>query len=622
MNTMSAANPVEKYDRQSFEAFVARVESSANSLLGNHPARNEILEACDAAVARCEKVTAVRSLDLPVIALLGLKGQGKSWCARAMMLDAKAREAVPSGILTAEATTKLFWIGPQSPSGLDSNSENFLPVDSSMLLALPFKYMLLDTPGWTDANPSAAKIAAAAVSLAPVVLMVTRHDQMPNAAVSMLAHRAEGCIVLPVITAVESDLLTNQADVDANVELQPAAGLAKQTQRWSAMLQESAHDSSWLTPIYIEDFEESGDEETAAKRLRMMVAKRLADINPTAIKQSQHRRVAAIGSQLKQDVGRKIMEQTPGLSLAVKQLRESADRIPLQTIESVMGSEQILNVAIRNQLRTGWVAETPAIFFPYRTVLSVLSLTHGAWDRILLAMTGSLPSLLGGLARVTRNAVESGKAQSELREGLQQRIDTQVAALLQPIYDTFKHELRRLRHSIADRSEGISVAMQEAPPSAPMRLTGVNQLQLQSTRIFEQELERAKFSGSFILGVAAIGTLLFWIFFTGPMVSVYRDYLWASWQAVTASERSIESFPTPPASLFFTSLVLSGLPLAIYCMFMMSIRLSRRRIGRIAAAITTSHQELVRNLRGQGLLQLDLVDRELSDAEFLVNLDE
>lgn len=604
----------DQLERAAFEAFVQRIQHSARQLLGDHPARREIYRLCQDADQRCLNVVANRNVDMPVIAILGMKGQGKSWCARAMVMESDVQRRIPSGVLTDEATTKLYWIGPKPPHKLDNEREVFLSVQSGMMLDLAFSYILLDTPGASDADELASKIASSATSIAPIVLFVARHDQMRSAALITLAHRAEGSIIVPVVTAVGKEHIENRPTSEAT-EIEPTAELRQQSERWIANMQRSAIKSEWLEPIYLEDFEESGDENATTARFQNALRARFAGMDVKAIANSQDRQIQAVRQQLKEDVGHVLMREVPTLANAVIDLHRSTEKIPEQAVENVMGSRTQLLIAIRNQLRSQWVSDTPALFFPYRTVLSLLAMTHGAWDRLVLAFSGSLPSLFGSFAAWTKNMAATRKLQMELKDGVHERVESQVTSLLRPIHDRFRHSLRTIQ---AEDVQSMAAASNDAPE---MRLLGVEQLQYRSSEIFTTTLERYRVSASAVVIAAIVGTLLFWCLFAGPIVGIYREYIVASWRAISTSEPAINNFPAPSATVMFTAVAISILPVALFCMFAMTYLLRQKRVGFIADQIAAEHRAMIQSLRQQGLLRLDIYDEQLQNAQFLVNLE-
>ncbi|MFO0410981.1 MAG: hypothetical protein ACK50R_05005, partial [Planctomycetota bacterium] len=70
--------------------------------------------------------------------------------------------------------------------------EIYLACPSKSMLDFNRPYMVLDTPGYTDEDPSAAAIAKEAMSLAPIKLLVARRDQLRSAIHVQLAALTEG----------------------------------------------------------------------------------------------------------------------------------------------------------------------------------------------------------------------------------------------------------------------------------------------------------------------------------------------------------------------------------------------------------------------------------------------
>ncbi len=74
-------------------------------------------------------------------------------------------------------------------------------------------------------------------------------------------------------------------------------------------MKQSAVNSDWLKPIYVEDFEESGDEFAAIHRLQASIRARLKGIDIQTIARSQDRRLASIRQQLKDEVGHVLIKE-------------------------------------------------------------------------------------------------------------------------------------------------------------------------------------------------------------------------------------------------------------------------------------------------------------------------
>jgi len=119
---------------------------------------------------------------------------------------------------------------------------------------------------------------------------------------------------------------------------------------------------------------------------------------------------------------------------------------------------------------------------------------------------------------------------------------------------------------------------------------------------------------------ALVGVVLFWMFMAGPIVLIYREYFMASVDVFTGQETQLKNFPHPTPGLLFTSLILSMLPLAIYCMVILTWSLSRRRVRNVAQQIISEHSQTIDELKESNVIRLDFEDQLLGQAEFLLNL--
>jgi len=164
------------------------------------------------------------------------------------------------------------------------------------------------------------------------------------------------------------------------------------------------------------------------------------------------------------------------------------------------------------------VSDTSLLWFPYRTVMSTLNLTQGAWDRVMLALAGSIPSLFGALASWAKNARQSRDFSAEIQDGIRQRTQRQVEERLKPLCDQFHRAVMKLRpHD--ERSKGI-----DGVRSSGMSLSGIDELQNRSQRIFDSAISASAMANLWVQLFGLAGTILFWIFMAGPIVVIYREY--------------------------------------------------------------------------------------------------
>ncbi len=540
------------------------------------------------------------------------KGQGKSWIARQFIQDSSVQAQIPSGVLGEEATTKLHWIGPHPPEDLVPQSEKFLPCDPQSMVPLGQPYMLLDTPGVTDADKFAAEATKRILSLAPIKLLVVRRDQLRSAINSEIAAAIEGAVCLPIITAIPLRELPAESDgSDRNPNSQPLESLDSDLRQLVDWLRASAPNTQFLSSILVEDFEASGKELLAGKKVIATISQRLQSQPLQSLARTRANRLTSIHQKLRRSVSRLIDAETPFLASSVRRLHDEANALPTQAVEGVLGSTTVLHTAIRGRLRAQLITDTSPLWFPYRSLLSLLGFTQGAWDRLVLALSGSVPSIFGTLATWARNMQWSNKASLEMQDGIRERMTRQVTDRLEPIHHQFHRALQRLR-------DGSDVG---APSETPrVRLGGIEELQERSRAIFEAKMEQCAYPRSLLQLAGLVSTVCFWGMLSGPIVWAYRQYFAASkaalWESTTVAE-----FPHPAPSMLMTSILLSIIPVFLFAMIFMTILLRRGKILRIASDLQAEHHSLIDKLRNEGVLRLHYEDRSLEQAEFLIHLD-
>jgi hypothetical protein len=309
-----------------------------------------------------------------------------------------------------------------------------------------------------------------------------------------------------------------------------------------------------------------------------------------------------------------IGDELPQLASAVEQLHRETEHLPERVLDSLLGSEAVLATGIRMRLRSRLVADTSLLWFPYRTLMSTLNLTQGAWDRVLLALSGSVPSLFGALTAWARNVKQSRELSGAVQDGIRQHTQRQVEERLRPLCNQFHRTVTKLR----PRAEQT---LDYGNTDSVMRLAGIEELQTRSQQIFESSIEQHSMRGWLVQLWAFLGVLLFWIFMAGPIVLIYREYLFASINVLSGGPAlRLEEFPHPTPSLLFTSLLISLLPTAIYCMFVLTFALSASKVRRVSAQISREHQQAIEQLKANSVIRLEFEDELLRQAEFLLKL--
>lgn len=592
--------------------FAKRILDATEHLFGDQPITDRIRMACSEYEQQCKNILLTRGVSQLTIAIVGAKGQGKSWIARQMVINTSVRDQIPSGVLAKESTTKLVWIGPTPPDHLQPQSELFLQSHSDDLIPLGLSYSILDTPGVTHSDRQATQATRRTLEMAPIKIFVVRRDQMRASINSELAAAIEGAICLPIVTAIPlKELPHDSSDTKARTEGPISDSLQTDLRQLFSWMQASAPQTKFLTPILVEDFEASGREESVGARIESQIRDRLSGQSLEELAYTKTARLTAAKQKVRRSVAKCIDQEAPYLATSIRKLQEEARALPIQAVEAVLGSSHILHTAIRGRLRAQFVSETSLLWFPYRTLLSILSLTQGAWDRLFLALTGSVPSLFGTLTTWAKNVQQSQKAEVEMRDGIRDRLLRQVEDRLHPIHRHFHQALNRLKHSESVRSE-------EATPQ--LRLSGIEQLQTRARQLFETQTDTYHVS-SFVLQAYGFGvTLLFWAMLSGPIVWIYSQYFGASWTALSMGSEPID-FPHPPASMILTSVLLSLVPIFLIAMILLSFHLRGSKIRSIAHRIMESLHGLIDELRREDVLCLAIEDTALEQALFLVQID-
>ncbi|MEL6107848.1 MAG: hypothetical protein AAFU85_17625 [Planctomycetota bacterium] len=583
------------------DAFTRRVRRAARAVLGNGETGREVISLCEDHHHARDQILRDRSGGALVIAVVGATGQGKSWLVKQVTRRSPASDSIRSGNRLDEATEQLVWVGPEPPADLDQRYEIYIRVSKDEMESLGMPYMVVDAPGATDERPAIAAVAERALSLASAVLLVVCRDQIRGKTPSHLAVGSEGTIVIPVINMIGNRDEELDVDVDA----------------FLANLRNQAPTSIVAAPILIEDFAITGrDATTVGTEAAEELARRLKselEANPDSDRR-RHSRLAALDGRFRAALSGLLADQLPGLTTAVNRLNDEARKLPGEVAQTLIGTSGPMQAAVRSRLRLKLLTHTGAIWFPFRSILGTLNLTHGAWDRVVMSLSGSLPSLVSTIWTSTQTMLSDRDANDEVRDGIQRRSAAAVTDRLGPLASQFRDELASLRRTVASDAEAL-----HSTSGNVASLAGTEALAERSHAIFEEAIEsNAVRRGTAVL-LAAIGTAIFWALMAGPFVALYSQYLGASFDTLFDGKASMEHFPTPEFSTITTSLLLSLLPTSIFAMISLSIAQSTARVESAVAMIRDGHDQAIAELHRDRVLRLRWDDPLLTDAEFLVS---
>lgn len=600
------------------DEFLNRVRRAAASVLGDSETGRQVRALCDEHARARRLISQDRAAGALVLAVVGATGQGKSWLIRQLIRMSPLASSIRSGNNADQATEDLIWVGPYPPADLDARFERFVRVSSADMEPIGTPYMLVDAPGATDDRAAIADVAKRALSLASAIVLVVRRDQIRSQTPTSLAVASEGTIVIPMINTVSADDAALHADVDS----------------FLANLRSAAPESIVARPILVDDFEVSGQDENqvggkAASDLMAQLKIELEN-NPDSDRRKSTR-MAAIEGRFRSALSGLLTDELPGLTRAVNRINDEATKLPVEVAQTLIGPDGPMQVAVRSRLRLKLLTSTGAIWFPYRSILGLLNLTHGAWDRVFLSLSGSLPSLVSTIWTSARSLTTDRNANADLRDALARRSAAAVTDRLGPLAAQFREELAILRHADENESAGTPAGdywggRSHDSSQQLASLAGIDTLQERSHRIFEDAIEQNCVSRSTAILFALIGTTIFWLLMAGPFVALYGEYLDASYESLmkmgqhdAGSIHVLERFPKPEFAMVITSLMLSLLPTAIFAMIALSGAQSGGRTRSAQNAIRNGHDEVIGQLQKDRVLRLRWDDPLLTDAEFLVS---
>ncbi|QDT58795.1 hypothetical protein SV7mr_12960 [Stieleria bergensis] len=599
------------------EAFHHRVRRAAQAVLGNSSTGQNIIRLCDQHERSLSLLMQDRAAGAMVLGVVGATGQGKSWLVRQLIRKSPSANQIRSGDNIDQNTEKLVWVGPQPPADIDSRYEEYLPVATSQMEPADSPYLLLDAPGATDQRAAIAEVSRRALMLASAILLVVRRDQIRGQTPGILVAASEGTIVIPVINTVRS---TDQS-------------LQEDTERFLDNLRGTAPQSIIAKPLLVEDFDVTGQSsEVVGQQVSRELMRQLSDLleqHPDSDRRLGSRKVA-LEERFRSALQSLLVDQLPGLTFAVNHLNQEACKLPGEVAETLVGGDGPIIAAVRNRLRLKLLAQTSALWFPYRSILGSLNLTHGIWDRVLMSLSGSLPSLVSSVWATTQGILAKRDADAQVREGLKRRSAAAVTDRLGPLAARFREELAMLRQyqtsevdsAVSPTSSDSGASRAEGAPVAT--LAGVDALQERSQEIFERAIDHHGISRRFASITALLGTVPFWLLLAGPLLAMYANYLEACYQTIgglagqqtapTSLGSLVDRFPNP-----FTCVLLSLPPTAIIAMVSLSISQSNRRSRSTQAEIREGHAQAIDELQQAGILRLRWNDPLLTEAEFLVS---
>lgn len=546
---------------------------------------------------------------VPALAVVGRLGEGKSWLAQCFLSPRPENDAIRRKLRAGQdaehRTSRLLWFGPQQPVGLRGDDEDFELVGAERMLDLGRPYVVGDTPGTSFAEDASRAPASIAVHSAALKLLVLSTHGLRDGGLTRFVAAMNGATVLPVVRFRPA----TPGEVDPPAETRQ--DVERQTAEWRA----AAPGVVLLDPIYMPESRSSSaaEQDLMRQRLQAALRPRLAEVETLRhAVESQLRERTATARREAADV---LADFRRRVGSFASPLDEVGRTLPDEVLRELVGDETALRVGIRQRLRAEWLDAVPAICFPYRTLVGLLSLTAGAWDRLILAGLGSLPSLVLTGIQTVRNLRDAKEFADRLRARATERIERALA-------DRLHDALAQMRRAVAATfGEGESPPV-EVPPSneLPLKVVGLDGLESEVQGVLRDCIHR-RAASRFAAGLFGLaGLLVFWGLFLGPIVSLYGGYFLAWRTAIDDPHAALHAFPTPSASMLLTGLMLSVAPAFVLAIVGLSWA---SRGGRVRSTLVDFRDEadrLVKRRHTAGELRLEPTDPQLRAVRFLLEL--
>lgn len=574
---------------------------------GQNPKSQIIQHLCQEKHEEIDRLSQRRRSPAVPIVLLGPIASGKGWLSRIFLLDPKLRQGIPSGDNAEDRSTHLLWIGPHRPELLESEERHY-PVASEQMLDLGVPYMLGDAPGLASSHENIERIGQRALLASPVKILIVPQEVLRDRFYLELLERLPSAWVLPVIRfrgqrgqAEPSESLKND--------------FAKNFQRWKQV----APQTKFLDPLFLPDADlyDPDNPDKIIPKVQAALQERLAPLlaNSETLQQATANEILGRKDLLRRALSPHIQDLRRRTFPILQEIEQALSKLLPQLAREALGNENQLRALIRIRLRARWLESTPVWCFPYRTILGLLILTSNAWDRLILSLLGSWPSMLATAWQSVKNARAHFKTQSRGRKDFSRQLSQQAR-------ESIAAPLRRLARLLNDLEIERDHESSEALTQSSVEFIGIKEFQDRCLRIPDEVLSRSETkwnSPPVIFAVAS--TAVFAALFTGPVWVLYRDYVSVVMHALFRNDIHLSDFPQPSIRVLMTSFFLSAFPLLLLGMIALTWATRRSLVQKLVQETRDEIESLIGQWSDQSLLQWKVHEPHLQAVRLLTELD-
>ncbi len=549
-----------------------------------------------------ERIATNRGLDLPTIVLVGGRNVGKSTLCKLLIGDQRVREEIRSGEAASLKTTRLQWIGPRRPPNLAEGAERHLLVDAGAMADLGRPYMLLDPPGAGDVDPAPRELAATALSSARYKVLVLDAGRIEDLDGVRSMRDADGSVILPVVRLRGEQTLRMEREED---------GLRAEYDQALATLRAALPLSTVLPCLLLPDLG-IGDPEQARQTVQDRLTRGLRDMLNTYRDQGESRieELTASWERFRFAVADLLAPVLrPGLREAFARLEARADDLPIAAANHLLADHRKIKALLRSDLRLELQESMPFWAFPLRSLSGMLCHATGALDRVILALGGSLPSVIMTGFTAFKNVTEQAEARAALRDNLKQDLQGIVQRNMAEPMEDFGAAVRRA-------TGGQEPAERRA---VEFDVQGGEELAGTWERAVRENVKSNALGRTWVWAPAFLATLVFWFLMGAPLVHLYGQYIPTAFQSWTGewTLEALTAYPSLPARFWLTAVPLSILPVFLTALALVSAALRPKRVEHCATLLRERFPKVALQ---EANLRITIRDPRIQAARLLLGL--
>ncbi|MFT5905870.1 MAG: hypothetical protein ACI9E1_001475 [Cryomorphaceae bacterium] len=584
-----------------------RADRAVRQLFGHDaPLTHSVSEITDTLRSDIQRIRSGQSAGPATLALVGRVGEGKSWLTRAFLAEGDAaNQMIQSGQNAAERSMELTWIGSQQPFSELTAGERFIKTSPQNMLDLGAPYVLADSPGYSDHNPSLEALSSVALASSNIKLLATSVSNIRDSSLASFIGSMDGSLILPIVRfRNEDDTLTPSDSVRSDC--------LTEMQDWAA----HAPSASILPAIFIPDAGIAGNQE-ARTTARQLISAALTPLLADPATLAKHRE-----SQLQQRIqltrshlSATLTDFRQRIGTPVEKLDQLSATLPEIVQKEVIGDTAQLHIGIRSRFRADAIERTPALLFPYRSLIGILGLTHGAWDKLIFTTLGSVPSLVMTAFHSVKSWSKTKNYEQTLRDQSRQRLNSLIN-------DAYREDIKNFSYALTaitdDTDHSKDITLNEK--ANVIEIQGLTGLEIEAHEIIANAIKKRRISGLVLWLGGILAFTVFWAMLLGPAIALYTDYFISLSKTAKSFSENWEHYPKPPASLWLTSFMLSMIPAGIISMIVMYLTCRRGRVTKTSTDIESEIASIIRNRIDSDKLRLVINNPKLDAAKTLLSM--